>query len=97
MSMILYSKDAGWHELVALGWIDGNQTVIALMGCGLLACVGSAVWVWMRSVPVHAWHVGAQLFNVHGTELAQLESNATRVRSLLRSLYVDVPACDSYL
>ena len=52
--------------LVALGWIDGNQTVLALVGCGLVACVGSTVWVWMRSVPVHAWHVGVQAVVLFG-------------------------------
>ncbi|HPF15917.1 MAG TPA: hypothetical protein PLJ12_16750, partial [Planctomycetota bacterium] len=37
-----------------------------------------------------AWNVGTALLDVHGTELAQLESNWTRLQSFLDSLYLGV-------
>lgn len=43
-----------------MGWIASPNTRLIVMGCGLIGCIGSAIFVWRKSPPLHAWHVAFQ-------------------------------------
>ncbi len=82
-----------YQNLLILGWV--GLWVIALRWRWLMSKGGLylalGALIGLSPMLYMAWHVGGALFDVHGTDLAKLESNSVRLQSWLRSLYVDVP------
>ncbi len=49
-----------------MGWVVTPHTHLIVMGCALVGCIGSAIVVWQKAIPLHAWHVSAQTLVLTG-------------------------------
>ena len=49
-----------------MGWVAASNTDLIVMTCVLIGCVGSAILVWWKSPPLHAWHVTVQTLVLAG-------------------------------
>ncbi|EMI45740.1 hypothetical protein [Rhodopirellula sp. SWK7] len=51
---------------IAMGWIDASDSLLVIVGSGLIGSIASAVLVWRRASPIQAWHVTGQTLLLFG-------------------------------